>query len=252
MICIGRKQPVSTGRHWWLAPLFATIALRPIAAGAQSVAGAADIQDLPLIEVGAASPGGTRIALILSGDGGWAGIDKQLAKTLARSGVAVVGVNLRSYLGTARTPEVVAADMSRVIRYYLRHWTRERVIVIGYSRGADIAPFIVNRLPDDLKQRIDLLAMLGLGQNAGFHVTLFSFLKTTTSASDPPVLPELELVSQSGIPMLCFFGTQEKESLCRDAPVGLMTSVSKVGAHHFDGDHALLATRILAQLPGQR
>lgn len=235
-------------RRWLLAAAIATAAIRPVAAGAQNVATAADLRSLPLVEVRAAIPGDSRIALILSGDGGWAGIDKKLARTLADSGVAVVGVNLRSYLGTERTPEAAAADMSRVLRHYMRLWTRERVIVIGYSRGADIAPFIVNRLPDDLKRRVDLLAMLGLGERAGFHVTLFSFLHTTTNAADFPVLPELELLRRTGIRMLCIFGTQEKESLCRDAQPGLMTSVAKRGAHHFDGDHALLATQILAEL----
>lgn len=242
------KIPMFRGRLLFLASTIAAATIHPATAGAQSAADSADTRDLPLIEVPAATSGGGTIALFLSGDGGWAGIDKQMARTFADGGVAVVGVNLKSYLGTRRTPDAVAADMSRVLRRYLALWARDRIVVIGYSRGADIAPFIVNRLPEDLKTRVDLVAMLGLGEHAGFHVTLFSMFHTTTKSSDPPVRPELELLRQAGIRMLCVYGTQEKESLCRDAQDGLMTRVAKQGAHHFDGDHPALATQILAQL----
>ena len=239
---------LSRGRLLFLAGAIVTITRQPVAAGAQSAADSADTRGLPLIEVPATPSGGGTIALFLSGDGGWAGIDKQMARTFADGGVAVVGVNLKSYLGTRRTPEAVAADMSRVLRRYLTLWGGKRLIVVGYSRGADIAPFIVNRLPEDLKSRVDLVAMLGLGEHAGFYVNLFSLLHTATKSSDPPVRPELELLRQAGIRMLCIYGTQEKESLCRDAQEGLMTRVAKNGAHHFDGDHPALATQILAQL----
>lgn len=236
---------------WRLRFLTGVIAVglfRPVGAGAQRAAAPSASGSLPLIEVPASTPGGGTIALFLSGDGGWAGIDKQMARTLADGGIAVVGVNLKAYLGTRRTPDAVALDMSEVLRHFLTLWSRNRVIVIGYSRGADIAPFIVNRLPDDLRSRVDLVAMLGLGEYAGFHVTLFSLLHSTTSASDFPVRPELERLRLAGIRMMCIYGTQEKESLCRDAEEGLMVRVAKNGAHHFDGDHPALATQILAQL----
>ena len=58
----------------------------------------------------------------------------------------------------------------------------------------------------------------------------------------------LELLRQAGIRMLCIYGTQEKESLCRDPQESLMTRVAKNGADHFGGDHPALATQILAQL----
>lgn len=231
-----------------LAGVVASTMVRATPGEAQAAADAGGVSALPLVEVPATAPGGHKLALFLSGDGGWAGIDKQMARTLSAGGVAVVGVNLKSYLGTRRTPDAAAADMARVLQHYLALWSRDRVVVIGYSRGADIAPFIVNRLPDSLKARVDLVAMLGLGQYAGFHVTLFSLLHSTTNPSDLPVLPELERLRQAGIRMMCVYGTREKESLCREAQEGLMVRVAKDGAHHFDGNNPELATQILAQL----
>jgi len=205
---------------------------------------------LPVIEIPASSEG-RALALVLSGDGGWASFVRGLSAELADSGVSVLGVDLRSYLATRSTPEAIAADVGPVLRRYLEAWHRDRIALVGYSRGAVIAPFIVNRLPEDLRQRIDLVAMLGLGEHAGFHVSLLDLLHTTTSPKDPPVLPELEAARRSGVPLLCVYGTEERESLCRDAPAGLMTVLSRNGGHHFDGHPAALADEMLARLPAR-
>lgn len=99
------KIPMFRGRLLFLASTIAAATTHPATAGAQSAADSADTRGLPLIEVPAATSAGGTIALFLSGDGGWAGIDKQMARTFADGGVAVVGVNLKSYLGTRRTPD---------------------------------------------------------------------------------------------------------------------------------------------------
>ena len=209
---------------------------------------AQDLSRLPLHIVSSTDSIGSTLALMLSGDGGWAGIDKAIARALSDSGVPVVGLDSKSYLGTRRTPEEVAADLDQVLRYYLKAWNRRRIILVGYSRGAVIAPFIVNRLPSDLRERISLVAMLGLGLHAGFHVALHDILVTTTNAKDPPVEPEVRAVAAARVSMLCIYGVEEHESFCRDAPEGLMQRIAKNGAHHFDGNHAALAADILAHV----
>ncbi len=212
------------------------------------VLGAQAIADLGLHEIPSAVPGGKTLALVISGDGGWAPLDRDVARTLADSGISVVGLNARAYLRTRRTPEGVALDVEQILRHYLALWDRNRVVLVGYSRGAVIAPFIVNRLPADLRDRIDLVAMLGLGYHAGFHVSLFDMLHTTTSDKDPPVAPEIEALAGSTVRMMCIYGVDEPESYCRDAPAGWMVKVTKRGAHHFDGDHGALALDVLTEL----
>ena len=199
--------------------------------------GAQTIADLDLHEVPSASPGGRTLGLFLSGDGGWAPFDRDVARALADHGISVVGLNARSYLATRRTPEAVAGDAERILRHYLASWDRDRIVLIGYSRGAVIAPFIVNRLPADLRAHIDLVAMLGLGYHAGFHVSLLDLLHTTTNAKDPPVAPEIATLAKAEVRMMCIYGVDEAESYCRDAPPGWIAKVIKRGAHHFDGDH---------------
>ena len=113
-----------------------------------------DIKGLPLHEVPTKSPSPTTAAVFLSGDGGWAGMDRRVSEDLAAHGVSVVGLDSRAYLMKARTPDEAAADIARVIRHYTTQWAVQHVALVGYSRGADMAPFIVNRLPERPSLRV--------------------------------------------------------------------------------------------------
>ncbi|HYM26631.1 MAG TPA: AcvB/VirJ family lysyl-phosphatidylglycerol hydrolase, partial [Steroidobacteraceae bacterium] len=67
----------------------------------------ADISDLPVQEVHAGG-NGKDFALLLTGDGGWAGLDQELAARLAAQGVPTVGLNSLKYFWTERTPDQTA------------------------------------------------------------------------------------------------------------------------------------------------
>jgi type IV secretory pathway VirJ component len=206
-----------------------------------------DIRDLPITEFpGSGAPAPT-LALLLTGDGAWAALDTHLAKYFAVHGVAVAGVNMRSYLGKERTPDDVAADMTRVLRHYLAAWHRDRIAVIGYSRGADIAPFIVTRLPPDLRARVDLIAMLGPAKNANFQFHLIDLVRDVQRPADRPTLPEIARLR--GTRMLCIYGTEETESACRSVDSTLVTIVARTGGHRIDRDFDEVSATVLRALP---
>ena len=64
------------------------------------------LANLPLIEVPVKQPGKT-FAVIISGDGGWASIDKSLAEARAADGIPSVGLDALHYFWTRRTPKVL-------------------------------------------------------------------------------------------------------------------------------------------------
>ena len=202
-----------------------------------------DVSALPLhvITTKGAPPAG--LAIVLSGDGGWAGIDRQIGEYLANHGVGVVGLDSRSYLMRARTPDEASADIARVIRHYTAQWSVQRIALVGYSRGADMAPFIANRLPTALREQISLIALLGPAERANFQFHWADLLTETSKPSDPPILPELERLR--GTPVLCVFGKDEKESLCRLADTSAVRVDRRDGRHHFDGDYTAIASEIL-------
>ena len=104
------------------------------------------LDDLPLVEVACPSCEGSVLAVIVSGDGGWAGIDSDMGDMLSANGIPVVGLDSLKYFWTHRTPDSAAHDLERIIDHYSITWRKRDILLIGYSRGADVLPFMVNRL----------------------------------------------------------------------------------------------------------
>ncbi|HSZ07763.1 MAG TPA: AcvB/VirJ family lysyl-phosphatidylglycerol hydrolase [Steroidobacteraceae bacterium] len=204
----------------------------------------AALGDLPVIEVPASSTAeaSDAFAIIMSGDGGWAGLDQDIAAALSARGIPVVGLDSLRYFWTARTPDSVAADTDRMIRYYLAHFGKKRVLLVGYSQGADVLPFAVNRLPDATKAYTALMAILGMSEHALFEFHVSSWISDDTSG--PATLPEVNRII--GMPVLCIYGEDEHDSLCPKLDPTKFNVVKVKGGHHFDGNYAALADDILA------
>jgi type IV secretory pathway VirJ component len=203
----------------------------------------AALSDLPIIEVPASSTAeaSDAFAIIMSGDGGWAGLDQDIAAALSARGIPVVGLDSLRYYWTARTPDSVAADTDRMIRYYLTHFGKKRALLVGYSQGADVLPFAVNRLPDTTKAYVALMAILGMSEHALFEFHVSSWISDATSG--PATLPEVNRIT--GMPVLCIYGEDEHDSLCPKLDPAKFNVVKVKGGHHFDGNYAALADDIL-------
>jgi type IV secretory pathway VirJ component len=228
--------------------MLAVLLFAPFLAFAQNGApsSAGDVRDLPIIELRAKGPSET-LAIVLSGDGGWADIDRQIGQTLAERGVDVIGFDDRAYLRAGkRDANSTAADVQRVAAHYMSLWNDQRLVIVGYSRGAAFAPFVATRLSPDLRRRLALVAMLGLPEHAGFKYRFSDLWATHSNPSDPPILPELERLR--GTNMLCVYGRKEDESLCREVDPTLVYPVARDGGHHFDGDYRSLTELILTRM----
>jgi type IV secretory pathway VirJ component len=209
------------------------------------------VDDLPLIERQAPGPRTSRsLVVLLSGDGGFTKPDKKVADALVAKGAFVVALDSRAYLETARTPDEVAADIARVMRHYLAEWKLERVVLLGYSRGADLAPFVVARLPDDLRGRIDLVAMLGLSIYANFHFHWIDLVRDIRRPDDLPTGPELTRLR--GLNAFCVYGAEETDSGCRAADPAIVTRYSRPGGHRLTGGFDAVADLILPFITGMR
>ena len=206
-----------------------------------------EISDLPVTEVPAsAAPAGAQadeLAVLLTGDGGWAGLDQELAARLAASGVPTVGLNSLKYFWSKRTPAETAADVARLVRHYLAAWNKQRVLLVGYSFGADVLPFVVNRLPADLRTHIASVSLLGIDSNASFEVSVSDWVGSGDDG--PPTRPELAAMGH--LPVLCIYGEGESDSICPGLPAASGIAREQIGqGHHFSGEYSKLADRILA------
>jgi type IV secretory pathway VirJ component len=220
----------------------------PLAAQTHPAPAAGDsVADLPLTVVPASD--GPLLAVLLTGDGGWAAGDRSLATAFAASNVAVVGLNSPRYLSDRRTPDEAAAALARIMRHFMRAWNRERVIVVGYSRGADIGPFMVTRLPPDLRRRVDLLVLLGPEEQASFKFGVLDLIRTPHDANELPVAPEVARLHR--LPVLCIYGRTDGNAICPALErAGLARDLVRQGGHVVHGDEGpALVRAILDALP---
>jgi len=201
-----------------------------------------NVEDLPLVEVPATAGDSDTLAFIASGDGGWASLDKQVAGVLAAKGVPVVGLDTLQYYWHPHSPEQSARALERILRHYLAKWQKQRVLLIGYSRGADVLPFMASRLPDDLVARVDLIALLGPAPGVAFEFHAIDWLRAS-SGDAKPVQPEIEKLR--GRRILCVYGADETDSVCPRLPPGLARLDERPGGHHFGEVYRAIAERIL-------
>jgi type IV secretory pathway VirJ component len=200
------------------------------------------LSGLPLVEVPAA-PGGELLAVIYSGDGGWRDLDKTIAEILARRGVPVVGVDSLRYFWRAKSPDEVARDLASILAAYRARWGARKVLLIGYSFGAGILPFAVNRLAAAEREAIVQLSLLGLEPTAPFEFHVSGWLGGE-SKDARPVLPELVRIDPRLVQ--CVYGEEEENTLCRAPELAGCERIRTSGGHHFDGDYQGLARKILA------
>jgi type IV secretory pathway VirJ component len=203
-------------------------------------------RQLPLIEVPATKGASDTLVVFVSGDGGWANIDKSISRILAEQGMPVVGLNALQYFWTKRTPDSASRDLQAILEKYLASWKKDRVLYVGYSRGADVLPAMINRLPAELQRKTRLIALLGASPRVEFEFHVGDWMRAT-SKTGYEVKPEVDKLTSHSI--LCVSGEDDKDSLCRHLSGPRIGVVMLKGAHHFDGGYENLAHIILKHLP---
>jgi type IV secretory pathway VirJ component len=205
-----------------------------------------ELRDLPLVDIPAFQDSSECFAIVLSGDGGWAGLDRKLAAVLAHNGVPVVGFSTLAYFQNRRTPEESSHDLARVISRYSLKWQKQCVFLIGYSYGADVLPFMISRLPETARSKVSLTVFIGLGERVDFQfhmgINWFGLKDKKTSL---PVLPEVEKLS--GTDIICFYGRKESDPGCRRLDQSGAQAIPLEGGHSFHGNHKKIAEVILEE-----
>jgi type IV secretory pathway VirJ component len=203
------------------------------------------VSDLPLIEVPATAGNSDLMGIIITGDGGWSATDRGIARSLAAEGIPVVALNSLRYFWTRKTVEQTAEDLNRLLRHYSALWKRTEALVIGYSFGADVLPFMLNRLPEESLQRVKVIAFLGLSSTADFEFHLTDWISDRKRSTSKMVQPEVEKLR--GRKMLCFYGTEDT-SLCRQLDPGLVQRIPIPGGHRFGSGYQPIVDAILKEL----
>jgi type IV secretory pathway VirJ component len=211
------------------------------------VTGQGEVGDIALQEAPAADARDERMAVMLSGDGGWAALDRGVAAELNRRGISVVGWDSLRYFWKRRSPEEAARDLARVLEHYLAAWHKRRVVLVGYSFGADVLPFLVTRLPPAVLAKIERVVFLGLGPTATFEFHLSEWLGTSDTQDSRPVAEEIRRLPRD-TRFVCLYGADEADQSACPGLTSFGVSVHALpGDHHFADDYARIAEKLLEE-----
>ena len=203
--------------------------------------------DLGLVELPVAQASSAPMVVFMSGDGGWAALDKGLGAELQRHGMPGVGWSSLSYYWKKKTPDQATADLVRILTEYQSRWGRQRWLLVGFSFGAEIVPFVINRLPPAYRDSLVGAVMLSPSTASDFEIHV-SDMVVHDKGGSYPILPEVKAIKS--LPLLCVQGADD------DSPVKLcphlqqnVTTVTLPGSHHFDDDYGVLYRSIADRLP---
>jgi type IV secretory pathway VirJ component len=178
------------------------------------------------------------IALLFSGDGGWYSFEQSISRHLAERGIPVLGIDTKKYFWNRKTPDKTASDITRLLTFYGKEWNKSRFILIGYSLGAEIVPFVLSRLPRELKSRVSSIVMLSPASNTDFEVHITDMLGIGNRRNTYDVIAEISGIQK--IRQIIIYGENEKTRVPDLLKQTQVEIVRIPGDHHYKNNTALI------------
>lgn len=185
-------------------------------------------QDLPIVfDKGENSK---YLVFYTSGDGGLGGFNSKMANEFKAHQLSYISLNALNYFWSAKTPDQYALDMTPMLRHYLQEWDRKELVLVGFSFGAEVIPFLYTRLPDDLKQKVKRLILITPASTSDFKIH-FSDMMGVDHTYAHDVVKEIEKIRTARV--LAIFGEEESSSFpITHKQDNFQISFVK-GSHHF-------------------
>lgn len=183
------------------------------------------------------------LVVYISGDGGMNSFTNSLIKSLNQKGYAVLALNAKDYFWHKKEAQEFASAMSQSISVYLKSKKKSSFIVLGYSFGADVAPFLATRLPSSLYSKCKNIVLLSPSTHTDFEIKILDMLGFGGN-KDKNVVNELNKVRT---PVILFFGSDEKSFPVTEVTIKKQVIVME-GGHHYDNDVEDLSGKIVSKI----
>lgn len=204
-----------------------------------------NINNLPVV-VKPPTAGTTEpLILYITGDGGMKKFSANVIESFRQQNYPVVALNALKYFWNKKTPQQAAKDVASLISYYQGQWgTNHGVVLIGYSLGADVLPFIYTSLPAETAEKVKHLVFLSPSLNTDLEVHVSDMLGKSSSKG-MSVPSEINKIKDK--PLLLVFGAEEKDFNLSALNVRYQQLILP-GGHAYDEDAGGVAGKILAAL----
>lgn len=185
------------------------------------------------------------ILFYISGDGGFNNFSVDLCQSLNDKGFDVIALDAESYFYDKKTPEQTAQDIAGYLSKKLNGRVNKQIALIGYSFGADVLPFILNRLPKNILDNIEASFIMASSGSTDFEIHWLDMLGINKKRS-MDVVNEINKISNQRI--IIINGSDENNLDLNRINLKKYTLVVIPGGHHFDGDTKEIVKKIMEYL----
>ncbi|TMI79268.1 MAG: virulence factor family protein [Bacteroidetes bacterium] len=184
------------------------------------------------------------LVFYISGDGGFNKFSTSFMQTLNKQGYAVIGLNAKDYFWTQKKPKEAATAIEGAIDESNKQWKRHNIVLIGYSFGADVAPFMLTNFSSALASKVSRLILLSPSPKTDFEIHVMQMLGWGKSSGES-VPAEINKIFK---PVIFIVGDDEKEFPFSQLTIKNKEIIKMPGGHHYDGDVNALSKQIVAHL----
>jgi type IV secretory pathway VirJ component len=207
-----------------------------------------DISKLPVtVKVPAIVTPDRPIVFFISGDGGMKKFSVDMVNIFAGKGYPVIGLNALKYFWSKKTPQESAADVSALLQYYSSRWNNHAFILVGYSMGADVLPFIYQHLPANFQTETQHLVFMSPSSSTDMVVHISDMLGKTSTPGSMSVPGAMNTITAK--PLLLVFGQDEKDFDLKTLTISNYHHIILPGGHHYNEDAQGVVQQILSHLP---
>jgi type IV secretory pathway VirJ component len=174
--------------------------------------------------------------IFLTGNGGWRDLAQSVTNYLNSKNVSVVAINAKKYFWSEKEPAQIACDLEAIIDRFTSKWGQTKVVLLGYSMGAEVLPFAVNCMEEKYRNTLSDIILIGPWQKATFKVNLLDYVMEVNKGSD--IYSELLKMKTKMVYVIC---DDNDISICHKDVDGLIDHDLLGGGHHFGGDYGSLS-----------
>lgn len=203
------------------------------------------VLQLPVTAIAPAGSEQRPLVLFITGDGGMKKFNVSMVDAFTKDRYAVVALNTLKYFWRKKTPGQAAADVAALLQYYGRQWGHRTFLLVGYSMGADVLPFIFNALPAGLRAQTTQLVLMSPSRFTDMEVHVAEMLGRTTKNG----MSVAEAVNRiTGRPLLLLFGEGETDFDLGELRIANYRRLVLPGGHHYDNEAGKVVAVITSNL----
>ena len=200
------------------------------------------VSGLPVTSVKAKTDKQDKFVLFITGDGGYNSFSQKLVASYTANGFNVIALNSFKYFWKKKAPQETANDIAGLLNTYLNEWHKQKVVICGFSFGADVTPFIYTRLPADLRAKVTMLQLISPASFTDFEIHMMDMLGSGNGIRAMNVVSE---ANQVDIPVICYYGEQEPEKPLAVIKKTNFSTVILPGGHHCEKSFPEIAKNAL-------